>query len=489
MSINLTIQHPDFVATAHDRQKSRDLFDGQGAVKDKRDVYLYREKNESDDDYELRLKRAVLDPWVEKIVAARQAMLFAKSHSRELPAQLDLWQSDMDMLGTPADVFFHDAAREAQVDGIHWVLVDAPRTPTDEQGKSLLKSALDEKNSGLRPFFQRIPADAVIDWEVGPDRKLLWAVITESNASDRGEQGWGCDPEAREQWKVWTRSQWLVYEATEVEGNGSERESYELVEQGVNPFGEVPLVPFFGVKRTDHSGWPVAKSVLGHILQIYNKESDLDWFERLSAHPIPYTIGKDKPTRLDAAKGFHLKSEPGYSTAVGYLETTGQGFASLRESIKDLRFRIYSIALAQAQKDSAQVQSADSQREDRRIFTSSLKSASISLEASERRCWEIMARWGRGADSSGIKITYSRDFDDRIIEAAMINAFKDLAVAEMLPVDDVLQLLIDGDILPADYDIEEAKVKIAQDVDRRSLGAMDTGHASEPGPVMRDQSI
>ena len=481
MTIDLGNTHPGLQATAAARRMSRDLFEGAEAVKLRRDAYLYRERNESDEDFELRLKRAVLDPWVEKIVAARQAMLFAKPHARALPAALGEWADDVDLRGTTAAIFFADVAREAQVDGIHWVLADKPRMPLDAEGQPLVRTARDERAANMRPFFEHVPADAVLDWEVGEDRKLLWAVVAQEAFEPRGPEGWGQAPETKSQWKIWTRTAWRLYQERAAEPESAPAtptESYELVDQGVNPTGVVPLVPFFGVRRTDWSGWPVCRSVLAHVLQIYNKDSDLDWFERLAAHPIPYAVSPEKPERLDAGKGLWLKSQAGGgATAVGYLETTGQGFASIRESIRDLRYRILAIALAQAQKDSAQVQSADSQREDRRIFTAGLKTASLWLESSETMCWELMAKWAE-ASTEGIAIEYSRDFDDRTVEAAMIATLKDLVAGEMLPLDDLLQTLVEGEILPTGYDIEEAKRKIEEDAARRALPGAG-GHEEE----------
>jgi len=179
MAINLSNQHPDYVATAGARRKSRDLYEGGDAVKARGKEYLYREKNETDDDYALRLKRAVLDPYVGKIVGARQALLFQKPVERTLPTRLAGWMEDVDRKGTRADTFFADAARDAQVDGVHWVLVDMPRL------EAPYPSAQFERQAGHRPFFEHVPGDAVIDWEVGPDQALLWAVVAQQTAALR----------------------------------------------------------------------------------------------------------------------------------------------------------------------------------------------------------------------------------------------------------------------------------------------------------------
>jgi len=446
--LNLDNLHPDYNETYNSRIKCRDLYGGSDVVKatDNSETYLYAGNDESTADYEIRRKRAVLDPWVEKIVTARQALLFSKPPTRELPAKLRPYLDDVDRKGTSAEVFFADVAQEAQIDGIHWVLIDAP--PVPEGG---FPNKLTEDRSGHRPFFQHIPAGCVLDWEIGDDGALLWAVVKQQSVNNRGEEGWGEEDVAIDQWKVWTRSAWYLYEELE---NPVDGEKYTVLE-GVNSSGVVPVVPFFGIRNTDYSGWPVCRAVADHVIQIYNKDSDLDWFERLVSHPIPYFIGPDKPVSLDTSKGFFVKSAEGDGKIeVGLLEPTGAGFSSIRESIQDLRYRILSIALAQAKKDSGQVQSGDGQREDRKIFAASVKTAAQSLEASELRCWTIMAAWVR--DTGKINIEYNRDYDDRMIDAVMLGAMTELVIANMLPYEDFLQSLKEGGLVPPSFDIKAA---------------------------------
>lgn len=451
-TLNLTQTNPEYDATRAARVKSRDLFEGADVVKAKRETYLFKGKNETDADYEKRLQRATLDPYVAKIVISRQAVVHGKAAVRELPAELQKYLDDVDRKGTSAQTFFEDCTKEAQIDGIHWVLIDMPRTPVGG-----FRTRRDEEIAGHKPFFQHLPADCVIDWQVGDDRRLDWAVIAETVQKAPIEAGG--ERESVNQWKIWTRTSWSVYRIAE----GGQTAGYRLVDQGGNPLGEVPLVPFFGIMKTDYSGWPVARSVLAHVLQIYNKESDLDWYETLAAHPVPWIIAPVKPEKLDVTQGIWMQSDAtGAPIQIGYLETTGNAFSALRESIRDVAARILSIALAQAKKETAQVQSAEGQREDRRIFTTSLKGFSVHAQHSEQRCWRTLAKWLRLGEApiASINVDYNKDFDDRIIEATMINALADLVDASQLTNETLLQILKDGEVLPEDTDVSEELEKL-----------------------------
>lgn len=439
--VNYDNQHPDYQVTAEARTRSRDLYEGWRAVKPKTTTYLFKEPREKDDDYEIRLKRAVVDNWVERIIEARHAVLFRKSVKRKIPAKLADIEEDVDRAGNSAEVFFQEVARQAQIDGIHWVAIDVPVAPEGGYPSQAAESA-----ARHRPFFESIPAESVIDWEVGPDGDLVWAVTKLGVPTPRGSAG--LPSEVIPKWKIWYRSHWEVIVGGE---NGPTVES-----TGPNTSGVVPLVPFLGVKHTDHSGWPVVALLLEHIILIYNKRSDLDRSERIAAHPTPVVMSPEKFEILDMSNGIWVNTSKaaGVPVDVKILETSGVAFDSIRMSIGQLEYTIRAHALAQAKRDSAQVESADSQREYKEHFNSSIRSASISLEASEKRCWKIASLW-TGADPDGTEIAYNRDFDDSTIEEAMISRLVELAGGRpVITRKTLLEALQRGEIIDPELDPE-----------------------------------
>lgn len=438
--VDLDHKHPDYTATTQSRTRSRDLYEGWRAVKAATEEYLYKESKETDDDYAIRLKRAVVDNWVERIIQARQSVLFRKSVKREIAGKLKPMLEDVDRNGTSAEAFFQQVAREAQIDGIHWVAVDMPVRPADGFASLAAEAAAQH-----RPFFESVPAGAVIDWEVGPDGQLDWAVIKMSVPTPRLAAG--TPFETKDKWKVWYRNRWEILSA------GDKGPTIEA--EGPNTSGVVPLVPFFGVKRTDYSGWPVVDLLLEHIILIYNKRSDLDRAERVAAHPFLSVLSPVKPDFLNMTNAFWLNTADaaGVTVDVKILETSGVAFESVRTSIGAIEHTIRAHALAQAKKDSAQVESADSQREYRENFNSSLRSASVLYEASERLCWETAGRWV--TDTSQKTIEYNRDFDDSTIEDTMVKTLSELAGGRpVLTRKTFLGILQKGEVIDPELDIE-----------------------------------
>lgn len=444
--MDLDYRHPDWTITEPARIKSRALYEGTETVRAASTDYLLQGKNEEAEDYALRLSRAVLDPYVEKIITARMAVLFDKMPTRTENQYLE----DVDGRGTSADEFFTSVARNAQIDGIAWVLVDFTRAPADE-----IRTRLDEIRTGQRPFFHELNASQVIDWSTGADGTLDWVVFKVAGPDTR--PGPGEEYASVDQWHVWTRATWTIYEQT---GDSAQ---YMPVDEGVNSLGMIPIVPFYGIKHTEWSGYPVARSVLDHIIQIYNMESDRDWFEYLSAHPIPIIIAPEKPEKFDANGGIYLSSSSaqGVPLSVQYLEPTGSASTVLRNSIDAVVAKVYAIALAQAKQDSAQVQSADGQREDRKIFVSSLRTAAVAYERAENQCWQYLSAW---TGETATQVEYARNFDDRLIDDTMLTVLSDSVAAALITKETYLETLKRAGVLLQEFDIG-AELQRLSDVD------------------------
>ncbi len=466
---NLSRMHADYLLTAPSRKKSRDLFNGDEVVKSLRTEYLPQEKNETALEYDLRLKRACLDPWVERIISARQAVLFMKDPVRIVPPSIfdAPWKDDIDRQGSSSNGFFQEVCKNSQIDGICWVLVDMTRVPAGG-----FETKLEEEQASHRPFLRMVPADNVVDWATGPDGRLLFVVIESSTGDTRSAEDYGMEPESRKRFEIWTRKAWMVFEEEKAQ-------DYTLVDGGDHPVGEVPIVPFFGVRNTGQSGWPVCRSVLQHILLIYMKESDKDWFERLSCHPIPWVVGVRQPAVIDAGKGLFLKTEAGEpAPSVGYLETSGAPSSVVAASIARLEFKILSIALAQATKETAQVQAADTIREDRRVFDATIRTCSNLYETAEATCWKFLCRW-MGADEESVDISYFKDFDARQMEAAMVSILSSLVPAGNLTLQTFLEVIKRGGVLPDWVNIEEEMGMLAEQNDLENQTQTEEEYAAE----------
>jgi hypothetical protein len=481
-SFNLNHLHPDYLITKDARLKSRNLFEGTSIIKQAsiRQNYLYKEKNESPDDYDFRVKRSVLEPWIEKLSIAQMSLIFSKPHERELSKDIEIYKSNVDLKGTSADIFFFDVCKDAKVDGLSFVEITMPPLvdEVDDDGNVKPRTKAVDIITNHRPYFNKVSGFNVLDWSIGEDKQLDWVVVYDPKQVRRTKTGdslatpWGYPLVEVPLWKVWTRNAWYIYGLQD--GSSASSPTFVIKDSGTHPLGIVPLVPFYGIKYAEFAGWPIAKSVLDAIILIYNKTSDLDHFERLASHPIPYTIGKNAPQKILSGKGIHLPIDADVPTAsIGYLETNGAGFDSLRQSIADLRFSVFSAMLTQSKKDTAQVQSKDGQREDKRIFNTSLRSSALQYQNAEQLCWLLLYSWAmEGAKvteenaPSIAKITYNKDFDDTVIETEMIKTLSTLVLNNQYPLELFLRRLKHGELIDPEVTEEDLLKMIKEDQER-----------------------
>jgi len=475
-----------YLKTQFQRMRGRDLYEGADTVKMKRTLYLYPEQSELTDNdgkmltppmpnikYDMRWQRACYDNLIQKIINWRQALLFKKAPHRELPQIIEQYADNVDGRGTSTDGFFTQVARDAQIDGIRFVQVDLPELP-----KTAYVSKADEELAGHRPYFRSIPADYVIDWAFDRQYQPMWVVLRRIKPDTRPLPG--IVHVTQFEYVVWRRDIWQVYD-----------QGMHLIDEGVNPAGLVPIIPFYGIRDDEYDwcGWPVCRPVFDHVLLKYNKMSDLDWFERLSSHPTPWIVAPKEPVVLDVSRGIWIPSEEGRSSSIGLLETTGTGFNSLRESISRLEASVMSTMLAQSKKDSGQVESADTQRESKRMLTASLKSVSHDYERSELKCWHAMlALLNASEQSSAVSVQYNRDFDDTMIDSAMVNMMTQLVSDGMLMPRTLLRIMVDAELLPADFDIDQELKDLEQKSTQEALETLKALRSMGPaqdvhGPV------
>lgn len=457
---DFNITHPLFDRAQPIRQRARDLFAGSHTVKENSKEYLFETENETTTQYDIRLKRAVYENWPKVVIDNRQALTWKNSVKRNEFRQLEKFIDDVDGFGTSADSFFRMVTESSSVGGMDWVLVDKTRLESDRE-----LSKQEEQELGLRPKFIHIKGENVLDWQLDSAQKLDWVVIRSMKSEPKLP---GSELLVKDQRVVWFKEFIQVWEQITPEKVNQEnvKPRWELVGQQLNPLGEIPLIPFYGIRMGPLLGLSVIKDILDHTVSIYNKFSDRDWFEYLSNSPVMTIIGGDKPEKVNTGSnvGIYIPSTNGKKWEVKYLEPTGAGAQSSRDSERDLIRRIFEIALRQTKRDSAQVQSFQAQREEVKIFRSSLAAVTEEFEISEQRCWDLAAKWEGLEDWEG-EVKYNRDFDDKMIEASMITAFSNAVERNQLSRSTFLEQLIAGEVLSSETDIVEEINRIRQDQD------------------------
>ena len=455
----LAARHHNYLEVDGLRRVARHAMDWRLVRQAGRD-YLMQGENESDDAYIKRLSLSMFDTIAENIVEAMVSQLNKHDFQEfSTPPETDAIIEDVDLCGTDFPSFRRHSEREALVSGMEWILANkkrglVPEEESETEGAARFSKA-DQIEQGAREYLERVPGEQVIYW-YPPVGELDFAIREfDVEIPVESDTPWLTRPECRKRWTVWTRSEFITYEIAKDSGN-----ELRLVpeETGTHSVGRVPLEPLYGEKRGEKLGYPIIEPVMSHIFTLYNLESDIVWFLRISGHPIPYHWGPKGLVKSDAGIGFHLQTEQGHNVGAGYLEPQGAAYNSIAAFTEVIRQRIVSIRLRRwLPSNTKQIASDETQREDKDSLNGSLASMARRNAATWKRALDNLARW-RGDQSDAAVCVPNLDFDEEAFSADVMNALTAQVEARIIPPEIVREIEVTAGVLP-ETAINHAKMK------------------------------
>lgn len=465
-AFDLDILHPDYERNRTLRDLSRMLFEGRNEeVKSLLIKGIYEDQKY----YRERQRALVYENLLRPIIAARIGLLTRSKAEIQVPESIEPYLSDINGEGISIDTWIKDIVTDADVDGIVWAVVDMPDTTmlVDDDGKPLIRTRQDEINANIRPFVKTIPANNVLRWKVSQkDNRLEWAVIR-SCVTKEDEVGF--TPEVEDRWIVWTRETIYLYEKPKSISTASKK--FVLISEVKNPIGEVPLVPFYGIRdKARFTGLPFGYLILDHLVKILNIESQKHHGLELIAMPRMYIIGEKPPTEVPTVdNAFFLPiGRDGAKPDLGYIEPSGKGIELSAKEIETLTARVYRNTLYLSRKPTAQVQSAESQKQESTILKADLSSVAYNHESSLTEVLRLVHKWdsaGMEADPSDFTVRFTRDFDVKRLEPAEIKELRESTLGDLLSMQTFWKLLVTGEVLPETFSAEDELARLAEERD------------------------
>lgn len=461
-NFDLEIYHPDYLRNKSLRDKSHVLFEGR---QEDIENLLIKGTYEDQRYFQERQKTLVYENLLRPIIAARVGLLTRRKIEISVPENIAQYLYDFDGEGVNVQTWVKDVITDADVDGIVWAVVDMPDTTmlVDDEGEPLIRTRSDEMAANIRPFVRSIPADNVIRWKVNPsDFRLDWAVIKSCVVK---EDNLGSRPIVQDRWVVWSREDIKVYEKKKTDSK------FHLISEAPNMLGEVPLVPFYGIRdKARFTGLPFGYLILDHLVKILNIESQKHHGLELIAMPRMYIIGERPPTEVPTVdNAFFLPiGRDGNKPDLGYIEPSGKGIELSSKEIESLIHRVYRNTLYLSRKSTAQVQSADSQKQESTVLKADLSSVAYNHESSLREVLRLLYKWetvGLEPDNGDIQVQFTRDFDVRKLEASEIKELREATVGDLLSLQTFWKLLVSGEVLPESFDSEEEMINISEEKD------------------------
>lgn len=452
--IDLNLEHPDFTAEKNNYRRCRLLVQG-GSNIEGQEEFLRRHVYETDEQYKIRLWLSKYKNHAEPVVALFHAAVWENTPDREkLGIDFNRYFDDVDCNRTETNHFFKRVSRAAAETGITFVLVDYTGAITN--GTTTSKAEADKRQ--LRPYFKHIEAENLIDWGFAKDEQtgikslnyIVFKEETEISSVPFKEH------EFQTLYHLWTKDKWEIW----TQGTNKEAGKVKMIESGNHKCGLVPIVPCYFKHYKAMVGRSAAYDIVGLCERIYRNGSCLDKSLYDTAFPLQLFLGFTN----EEIKGFQRSSSTGLisqSTDANsrYVEPEGRSFSELRQAIQSDETSIKEIALRMIRPESKVAESAESRKLDQRQLNSQLSQFASSVEECETQCWKIFGLW-LGLKDPQVEIEYSKTFDDMAISVEMIKVFNELATANVLPQEDIIDVLIRSGFLPDTYDKTEAKEKL-----------------------------
>jgi len=430
---------------------------GYATMRDYATDYLPQHPAEHGDDYDIRLNRPVFFNGFSRTHRGLTGMVFRIAPVLDAKPRIEELWTNIDLCDTDGDVFLRDAFDDALIAGHGAILVDHPAVGGEE--RETPRSIADEKAEGLRPYWVYIPKDdlalrTVI--EKGKQR-IEQAVIRENIGEPNGDFG----EERITQYRVFRYNAGApTFELWQ------ERDGREVLKQGAQPLSpvtEIPLILLYSDQVSYGISRPPLIDLAWQNVLHYQTASDMYHAAHMANSPILFAKGFTADTMTVGPNSGIYVDDP--NADAKWLETDGASIGLTRQLLNDIEANMAVLGLNMLKRESRQAETAESKRLDKSEQDSALASAARSLQEAANKALLLTGEYMKESDPG--TITISTDFMPEPMTPQAIAEYRSLVAADMLSLDTLWDVLLEGGALPDEFDWEMEKQLIDES---RALG-------------------
>jgi hypothetical protein len=360
--MDITREHPDYVARKRTWSRYRDLYAGGDRMRVNAAEYLEQRQREPGVVYHERLRKAFYENYIGSIVDWYTATLFRREPILTFEGHNDAGKDffsefveDCDRRGTALSDFMRARLIDALVGGASYVLVDFPKVD------GVIESRAAEDASGRsNAYLVGYAPEDVINWSHDEQGNLDWVVLRTSalRKDDLSSEEWS----KVTTWSYYDKQTYRVYRQSsaanglELESGPAEAARVELVDQGLHGLAKQNRVPLFGLEIQEGL-WLLNKA--GSLqIEHFNKSNALAWGLSMGLFAMP-VVFSERPFNQTFGEAYYLQLGPG--DRFGWTEPDGKVYQIAAQNLERLKDEIYRVCylgqmggpLAGAQQQSA----------------------------------------------------------------------------------------------------------------------------------------
>ena len=448
------------------------LMRGTTEMRERAKEFLPQHPNESDEQYQIRSKQAVLRNFYKRTVITFTGKVFTAQPVVKVDKKIEPYLEDVDLTGRHLNVFCREVFQEAVVKGLSFVLVDYPTAPENA-------TLADEKNLNLRPYLIHIKPEQILGWKsdlIGGVQLLTQLRIHEIVHEDCSEL-YEFSERIVQRVRVWDRLldgtvQQTVYEQDNSIGD---EEAWVMVSQNVyKGVTEIPVAVFYTNRKDFYIAEPPLEDLAYMNLEHFQIRSDQRNALSVASFPILTASGIDMdndqiefgPNKMITSKNTDAK--------FAYLESGGVHLEAGRLELQDLEnsMRVFASQFELTNKSAT----ATGRAIDAHESSASLKDWALMFGDFLEEVIRFMNMWS-GVESDDYNVQMDTDFGVKVDDNIEFDIILKAYATGLLSKQSALNELQRRGLLDSEFDIdtEIALLDIEPPSTAEGLPASNTG--------------
>jgi len=440
------------IAAWHQEWKiNRDIVEGERAIKAdaSRKLYLPMESGLSDAQHAAIVARTPFFPGASRAYEGLLGLIFRKAATVTAPnnALSILETITADYL--TVDDLAEEVAGEFLKTNFVGLLVDVA---ANSEGLSVAQA----EAAGSRPFIRVYTAESILGVEAGTIGGLLAPVRV------RLQEDSNTILELRFEGGAYTVTKWERVNAT----------GEYVVTDTMTPLRNgqpLPAIPFTLVSTNRR--YAPAKAKIADVARLnkqhYIASANLAQCDFFVSHPTPYLFGPKGVASLSLAPGAFISGETkGGDVKIGMLEYSGQAIEQLAHRVTSLNSDMAKVGSRILADEKSAVEAAETMKVKTASENAALASTArlISRKITDALKW--VAFW-MGLDETALAYEANTDYGSSKLTKDEVAAYSDLWMKGVYSLDTLLDLLIEGEVLPETFDKEADAERRAQEISDR----------------------
>lgn len=456
--------HPEYDAALPKWRRCRDAAAGEDAVHAAGEIYLPKLAEETDKDYQARLKRTPFFNASWRTIAGLRGMLFRK------PAEVEGvdYTDDIDMAGSPLASFVQKIVEDALTVGRVGILADYPQAPEGSESITVAQAAA----IGLRPSLQRYPAESIINWKTKrvANAVVLSLVVLAEDAPVGGDE-----------FGHTTETHYRVLDLDPATGNYRQR-LYRVDDKGGDvqiggdvfplmngaPMREIPFA-FIGVDKVGPNiEEPPLIDLIDMNMHHYTVSADYEHGCHFSGLPTLFVSGYSpqvaepgQPVKTIYIGGPSANCLPDPQARAYFVQPEGD-FAALRANLEDKKAAMAVLGARMLEEQKRAAEAADTVAQHRKGEESQLAAMGQTVSLGMTRVLGWFMAW-TGRTAGAVRYALSSDFAPTGMSAQELTAMVGAWQAGMPGYSDqaVFDQLQERGLISDDTTFEEEQARVA----------------------------